>query len=166
MWKIALALSSVPATIAHTPSVAAAVDKLTGIYTISVDGKKWYESSDLATVCVAGKRVGLQISGSTTTSGNDKFGDWIGTTASYATASSNAIVVEYTFKSYAANPQIMVGTASFPNGLDTSNCGKNTDLSTNFPAINTTAALGPSLHTVSWRGGVIATTAAAKGLGK
>jgi hypothetical protein len=70
----------------------------------------------------------------------------------------------YTFKQFVGHPELGVGTATFPSGLDTSGCGLNTDLSTNFPAFDTTAAQAETLHTLTWRGGVIATTAAALGL--
>jgi len=69
------------------------------------------------------------------------------------------------FSRYAAHPELVVGTASFPLGLDTAGCGTNKQLSTQFPSFNTTAAQAALLHTLSWRGGVIATTAAATGLG-
>ena len=58
----------------------------------------------------------------------------------------------------------MAPRASFPNGLNTSGCGSNKQLSTQFPAIDTNAAASAVLDTLSWRGGVIDTTAAAKGL--
>jgi hypothetical protein len=61
-----------------------------------------------------------------------------------------------------ANP---VGLASFPVAIDTSGCGSNLELSTHFPSFDTAAGRAASLHTLSWRGGVIGTTAAAKGLG-
>lgn len=98
-------------------------------------------------------------------SGSDKFGVWTGTAATY-TSSAPAVTATYTFKHYASKPQIAVATASFPDGLDTSHCGTNEQLSTHFPAFDTTAAMAPNLNTLSWRGGVIATTAATRGLGK
>jgi hypothetical protein len=65
---------------------------------------------------------------------------------------------------YASRPDIAVGTASFPLGLDTSNCGDNTGLSARFPAFSTSAAQAKTLHTLSWRGEVIEDTVAAMGL--
>ncbi len=43
-------------------------------------------------------------------------------------------------------------TAAFPQGLDTSNCGSNTEQSTRFPTIDTSAALAADLDVISWRG--------------
>lgn len=74
--------------------------------------------------------------------------------------------MQLTFKSYPSQPHVLVGTTSFPNSVDTKGCGGNTDLSTHFPEFSTSLAYAADLHTLSWRGGVIATTAAAKGLDK
>merc|ERR1712216_100238 len=109
--------------------------------------------------------------------GTDAFGDWTGGSLSFAPAEGDpkasseshrgavAAVVTFTFKQYPSEPSLAVATAAFPRGVDTAGCGTNTDLSTRFPAFDTSAAMAASLHTVSWRGGVIATTAAALGLG-
>jgi hypothetical protein len=95
--------------------------------------------------------------------GSDAFGVWTGTTASFAAVGGASM--DLTFKAYAARPSVVVGTASFPTNISTAGCGGNTDLSTRFPAFSTTAGRAADLHTLSWRGDVIATTAAATGLG-
>ena len=144
------------------PAVTAAVDQAG--YTISVDGAPWYKSPQSPTVCVGGQHVSLPFRGANTSHGSDQFGTWTGTTASYS-STSPAAELHLTFKQYAARPELVVATASFPSGLDTSNCGTNTHLSTRFPSFDVSAAMAPTLHTLSWRGQVLATTAAAKGLG-
>jgi hypothetical protein len=88
---------------------------------------------------------------------------WLGTMASFG---SGPTEVDLTFKAFAATPGIAVGTATFPQGVDTKGCGGNAALSTHFPSFSTSAARAADLHMLSWRGGVIGTTAAAKGLGK
>jgi hypothetical protein len=171
---------------AQAPGVSVGVDNTTGVYTVAVGGEKWYQSPAAPVVCVAGNQVRLlrevpavvcasspfalqvtlKLTGTKVASGSDKFGAWTGTMASYDDESGTyAAAVDFTFKGYASSPQLAVGTASFPDGLNTSGCGSNTALSTNFPAVDTGAARAPSLDTLSWRGGVIATTAAARGLG-
>jgi hypothetical protein len=50
-------------------------------------------------------------------------------------------------------------------GLDTVNCGKNTDLSTHFPSFSVDAAQAATLHQLSWKGGVVEDTTACTGLG-
>jgi hypothetical protein len=109
-------------------------------------------------MCIAGKQTPLKLSSTKAASGVDaKFGEWTGTTASFG-------FVEYTFKAFANHPNVAVATATFPADVDTSGCGSNSDLTTHFPAWSTTAARGADLHTLSWRGDVMSTTAAAKGL--
>lgn len=147
---------------AAAPTVSAEVNKDTGVYTVSVDGKPWYSSPGPPTVCVGGKQTELKLTGTKASSGSDKFGAWTGTTASY---SDGDAAVDYTFQSYASKPGTMVGTAMFAKTIDTSGCGGNAQQSTHFPEFSTTAAEAANLHTLSWRGGVIGTTAAAKGLG-
>ena len=139
-----------------------AVDK-SGVYTLSVDGKAWYASPGAPKVCVGGTQTQLATAGTKAAAGTDKFGAWTGTTTSY---SGTGAEMDVTFKAYAAKPSIVVGTASFPKGFSTKGCGSNEQLSTHFPEFSTTAAMAADLHTLSWRGGVIATTAAAKGLGQ
>jgi hypothetical protein len=155
-------LAAAPATAAAAaPALSAAVDKSSGVYTISVDGKAWYSSPGAPSVCVSGKPTELAFTGTKASSGTDKLGAWTGVTASYSTGDT---AVDYTFQSYASAPGTMIGTASFPKTIPSA-CGPNSALSTHFPEFSTTAAMAADLHTLSWRGGVIATTAAAKGLG-
>eukprot|EP00756_Hemistasia_phaeocysticola_P044960 Hpha_TRINITY_DN18735_c0_g1::TRINITY_DN18735_c0_g1_i1::g.47372::m.47372 len=151
-------------TVAVSTDVSVSVDGKTGVYTLSVDSLPWYESA-VPVVCVGGDSVTLSPTGSKPASGTDKFGTWTGTATSYESSSPKALM-ELVFKQYANMPQLVVGTASFPHGLNTSNCGSNEDLSTQFPAFNTSAAQATSVYTLSWRSGVIAVTAAAKGLEK
>jgi hypothetical protein len=166
MMKMGLTAAVLPLLLAAAagaePKLSAAVDKSSGVYTVSVDGKAWYSSPGPATVCIGGKQTQLKLTGTKASSGSDKFGAWTGTTASY---SAGGAAVDYTFQSYASKPGTMVGTATFPKTINTAGCGGNGDLSTHFPEFSTTAAEAANLHMLSWRGGVIATTAAAKGLG-
>lgn len=148
---------------ASTP-VSLSVDSKSGIYSVSVGSTVWYRST-MPVVCVGGKQTTLSLSGTDPASGTDKFGAWTGTEATYASTTPKALM-KVTFKQYASKPSIGVGTASFPEGLDTSNCGSNSALSTQFPAFNTSDAQAASLYTLSWRGDVVGTTAAALGLGK
>lgn len=148
---------------AAAPALTIAVDKTSGVYTVAVDGTAWYASPGAPSVCVAGAQTPLKLSGTKAASGSDAFGAWTGTTASFSAAATE---MDLTFKSYASKPGVMVGTASFAKDISTAGCGKNTAQSTHFPEFSTSAAQGADLHTLSWRGGVIATTAAAKGLAK
>ena len=157
------AAASLPACRAASPTLAVAVDKSSGVYTVSVDGKAWYSSPGAPTLCVGGKQTPLALSGTAAASGSDKFGAWTGTTATF---SGGGASMEATFKAYASKPNVVVGTASFPKDVDTSGCGGNSALSTHFPEFSTTAGQAADLHTLSWRGGIIGTTAAAKGLAK
>lgn len=131
-----------------------------GTYSLLVGGTEWFRSAK-QTVCSAGVDVSLTFSGTKEALGHDAFGDWTGTTASYANAS---IRMDITFKRYAAASNFLVGTATFPAGLNTSGCGTNQQISTRFPTINTSAARASTLDTLSWRAGVISVTAVAKGL--
>ena len=158
-----LQLATADREAAAAPAVTVAVDKTSGVYTLSVDGKAWYASPGAPKVCVGGTQTQLATAGTKAAAGTDKFGAWTGTTTSY---SGTGAEMDVTFKAYAAKPSIVVGTASFPKGFSTKGCGSNEQLSTHFPEFSTTAAMAADLHTLSWRGGVIATTAAAKGLGQ
>ena len=149
---------------AGAPALSVAVNSSSGVYTIAVDGKAWYMSPADLTLCVAGKQLALTLKGTSAASGSDAFGIWSGTTASFATAGGATAVMDLTFKLYTKST-VVVGTASFPTTISTAGCGANADLSTHFPAFSTTAGRATELHTLSWRGDVIATTAAATGLG-
>ena len=103
----------------------------------------WYRSPATSVVCVAGKQTPLHFLGVASASGNDTFGAWTGTTASFSLSKpagnssstagvdvTAAVDVTYTFKNFApARPGVAVATAAFPKGLDTSNCGSNTEVS-------------------------------------
>lgn len=135
---------------AAAPTVALSFDEASGgAYTVSVEGQDWYSSPIGSTsLCVEGKQVQLTLASTTKASGTDaKFGKWTGTTASYGD-------VEYTFKAFQDHANVAVGTVSFPNDLNTTGCGSNSDLTTHFPEWSTTAARGADLHTLSWRGDV------------
>lgn len=161
---VALLCGSCGSVVAAGPTLSVGVDSSSGVYTVAVDGAPWYVSPGAPTLCVAGKQLPLALNGTSAASGSDAFGAWTGTTASFAAAGGGA-GMHLTFKAYAAKPSVVVGTASFPTTISTAGCGANTDLSTHFPSFSTTAGRAAELHTLSWRGDVIATTAAATGLG-
>ena len=142
------------------------VDDQTGIYTLLVDAAPWYESPGVQTVCISRRQTRIALGDTTEVTGSDKCGSWKGVKAIYKESGSTSTAVVFTFKEYTSDPGLMVATATFPNGLDTCNCGTNRQISTRFPAFSTTSAKASSLHTLSWRGGGIATTAAALGLEK
>ena len=148
------------------PDVVIGVNASTGAYIVSIGGEPWYEGKP-PIVCQSGVQLQLIFASVRAVSGDDGFGAWTGDTTAYVAAGSNtsAPLMELTFKHYAARPQLVVGTAAFPQGLNTSGCGANTDLSTQFPAFDTAKLRASEINTLSWRGGVIATTAAARGLG-
>jgi hypothetical protein len=140
-----------------------------GNYSVTVGGALWYASSVSGpTVCVGGSQnVPLSLSsGPTAASGTDPFfGAWTGTNLTYATTDPTATPVVYTFKQYASQPSVAVLAATFPAGLNTSNCGSNTEQSTSFPSFDTTAGLAPELYAFTWSGGVLSKFDAAVGLG-
>ena len=156
------ALLAASASAATPPALTIAVDKTSGVYTVAVGGKAWYSSPGAPSLCVGGVQTALTIAGTKAASGSDAFGAWAGTTATFSAAAAD---MDVTFKSYASKPGVMVGTASFSKDISTAGCGPNSAQSTHFPEFSTTAAQAADLHTLSWRGGVIGTTAAAKGLG-
>ncbi len=158
---------SAAAAAAPAPAVSIDVAADTGVYTVSVGGQAFYQSPATGVqVCVAGNRSKATLVGApSATKGTDGFGAWTGETASYSLDGGATTAVQLTFQHYAAAPEIAVATATFPSGLDTSNCGSNTQLSTAFPSFDTAAAKAASLHTLSWRGEVISHTVAALGLG-
>ena len=156
-----LSLSTLALSFAPDTPPALSFDLLhDGTYSLLVGKTEWYRSAK-QTVCSAGADVSLAFSGTKDAKGHDAFGDWAGTTASYLNAS---IRMDITFKRYAAASNFLVGTASFPAGLNTSGCGSNQQISTRFPSFNTSAARASTLDTLSWRAGVISITAVAKGL--
>ena len=88
MMKMGLTAAVLPLLLAAAagaePKLSAAVDKSSGVYTVSVDWKAWYSSPGPATVCIGGKQTQLKLTGTKASSGSDKFGAWTGTTASYS----------------------------------------------------------------------------------
>jgi hypothetical protein len=155
-----------------------------GDYTVAVSGAPWLASPAgvAPTVCVAGNaNVALTFKGLSPASGSDAFGAWSGQTASYVTADASAARVTLTAKNYvgvggtgaggdavagavAGAGAVAVMTAAFPDGLDTSGCGSNTQQSTRLPAFDTSAAQAPALGYLSWRGSVLSNTVNAQGL--
>ena len=159
----AVSATNVADTVGHAaPTVSVDMDKGGPMYSVSVDGKPWFRSPGAPVVCVAGKQTKLELASTKPASGVDKMGAFTGTTASFGGAQGAA--VEYTFKTYAAKPGVAVAMARYPREIDTKGCGTNAQLSTHFPAFSTTAAEAAELHMLSWRGNVMSTTAAAKGL--
>eukprot|EP00931_Biecheleriopsis_adriatica_P045516 TRINITY_DN26070_c0_g1_i1.p1 TRINITY_DN26070_c0_g1~~TRINITY_DN26070_c0_g1_i1.p1 ORF type:complete len:794 (-),score=129.52 TRINITY_DN26070_c0_g1_i1:49-2430(-) len=162
--RAALMLCYLPLAIATTsPHISASVDEHSGAYAVRVDGVVWYQSPASSTACIAGKQLPLNFKALSKASGHDKFGPWQAVTASFS-AGTTLTTLDYSFKQYSDRPYLIVATASFPDGLDTAGCGQNTALITHFPSFNTSAAMAPDLHTLSWRGVAVKTTAAAKGL--
>jgi len=149
-------------TSAASPAIGVAWSAA-GAYNITLDGAAWLSSAP-SSVCVRGAATALAFGSAAPASGSDALGAWTGAAATFATADAAAAPVVFTSKLYAARPGTAVLTASFPRGLDTSGCGKNTELSTRFPAFDTGAALAPTLGFVSWRGTALATTVATRGL--
>ena len=146
------------------PAVTIDVDKTTGAYTVNLDGVPWYQSPRTHRVCVAGTQAPLTLQGTLPAAGSDKFGAWAGVMASFVSSGTPQAVVAYTFKHYPAQPSLAVASAEFPKGLDTRGCGRNDQLSTQFPAFDTSAAQAALLHTLSWRGTALSLTKSAKGL--
>ncbi len=167
--KLPLVLLLAPSGAANAAAPAVSIDVAagTGVYTVSVGGQAFYQSPSAGVqVCVAGNRSSAKLAGAPVAAqGTDGFGAWTGETASYSLDGGATTAVQLTFQHYAASPEVAVATATFPSGLDTSNCGPNTQLSTAFPSFDTAAAKAASLHTLSWRGEVISETVAAMGLG-
>ena len=156
-------VASVVAAAGTERTLSMAVDEISGGYSLRVSGKRWYSSSGPPTLCVRGAQTVLSLSGIKPSSDSEIFGAWTGTTATF---SAGDATMQLTFKSYSSQPHVLVGTTSLPNSVDTTGCSGNTDLSTHLLEFSTSLAYAADLHTLSWRGGVIATTATAKGLGK
>lgn len=162
------AMSSAPVgergSAAPTLAVTTAAD---GSYSVAVDGQTWYQSTTTPYVCIAGdKNVPLTLQSSTSANGSDKFGAWTGVQLDWLSAGSTQTPVQFTLKSYASNPSLAVLTATFPNGMDTSNCGSNQMISVTFPAFQTQAGAGlaSSLGALSWDTNALQKTKAVKGL--
>lgn len=124
-----------------------------GTYNVSVDGAVWLSSASTFQLCVAGTQATLSVTSSQPATGSDKFGPWSGTAVTLTSTAPAAVT--YTFKVYANNPSIAVLTASFPEGVDTTGCGGNTLVSTQFPSFDTGAAAAPNLTWVSWKGSTL-----------
>ena len=153
-------------TFAAAPQVSIEVDQTSGAYSVALDGEKWYTSPPAPQVCVAGKQITLAFNKTSPASGTGHWGPWSGVEARYTSEKSPSVVLDLQFQSFHQQPSIAVAKASFPQGLDTSKCGGNKQLSANFPAFSTASARAAQLDTLSWRGGVIDTTVAARGLDK
>lgn len=121
-----------------------------GGYVVALDDTPWLVGPNSTSVCVAGVSTPLTLRGTKAVSGKDAFGPWTGVSVSWGGAGNVSAV--YTFQSYASRPSTVVATASFPAGLDTSNCGSNTQGSTAFPAFSVNDAQAPTLDFVTWRG--------------
>ena len=149
------------AFIASDPTVAIEVDDTRGVYTILIDGIPWYRSPAFVSMCVKGKRHPLLFRSKLPSMGKDVFGDWKGEALTFMAGGSPVSVI---FKQYAHERGIAVATMEFPTGVDASQCGPNLNLTTQMPAFDVSAARAAELHTVSWRGVALSTTAAARGL--
>jgi len=162
-FVLATMSSLITAGLASAPDLTLAV-AADGSYNVSIDGTVWLSSSSSNyQLCVSGSQITLSVVSTQPAAGMDNFGSWTGTSVALASASSIVRVV-YTFKSYADSPAIVVMTASFPEGVNTTGCGSNTAVSTRFPSFDTAAAAAPSLAWVSWKG-VTAPLVAGHGLG-
>lgn len=150
---------------AASPELGVSVSHKDGSYTISLDGHVWLQSS-APSVCMAGNTsVALIYKGISFVNGTDLFGTWSGPAVTWqAVTSGPAIRFNHTFKQYANRPSVVVLTATFTDGLDTSACGSNAQQSTRFPVFDTGAAQAPSLSFVSWRGTALSNTLAVRGL--
>jgi len=148
------------------PRLSISVDPKLGTYSLSVGNVSWYTSPGSPTLCVHGKEMKTTLNTTQDVSGNDKqFGAWEGIEASFA--GDGGVEVVYTFKSYTSGQNsVVVGTASYPNGLDTTGCGPNTALSTRFPEFLTgTPEKTKSLLTMTWCGVTLSKNAVSRGLG-
>lgn len=162
-FVLATISSIITAGLASVPDLTLAVGS-DGSYNVSTDGTVWLSSSSSNNqLCVSGSQVTLSVVSTQPAAGSDNFGSWTGSSIALASASPAAHVV-YTFKSYVDSPGIVVLTASFPEGVNTTGCGSNTAVSTRFPSFDTAGAAAPNLAWVSWKG-VTAPSVAGRGLG-
>jgi hypothetical protein len=160
---LATVSSFISAGFASAPDLALAVGS-DGSYNVSIDGTVWLSSSPSNhQICISGSQITLSVVSMQSVSGTDNFGSWTGTSVALA-STFPATQVLYTFKSYIDSPAIVVLTASFPEGVNTTGCGNNTDVSTRFPSFDTAAAAAPNLAWLSWKG-VTAPSVAGHGLG-
>lgn len=148
--------------------VSFSVDAGDGAYSVLVDGVPLFTSPRTGVqLCSQGSRASPAVIAGPLrrVSGSDNLGPWTGQVASYSRDGGKTIDVELTFQEYSDSLQTVgVATATFPNGLDTSGCGSNTELSTEFPSFNVSDAKASALTAVSWCGGVISNVSAAEGL--
>jgi hypothetical protein len=163
---VLLGLAHAQAATPAAPTVSLGAAKSpSGSYTLTVGDKVWFESPGAPTVCVGGKQTPLSFKSTAPASGTDeRLGAWTGTRLSYGSGGAGA-QMELLFKNFASG-SVAAATATFPQAINTKGCGSNKQLSTHFPEFSTTAAEAAALHMLSWRGGVVGTTAASKGLGK
>lgn len=164
-----LLLLSLPALVfsssASLPSLSVEVDPSSGLYNVSVDGALFYASVTAMTVCVGGDTgVPLTFVSTAPASGVDAFGAWSGVSTNWTTPAA-AATITFTFQSYGpALPNVAVLRASFPDGLDTSNCGSNGAQSTRFPSFSTSAGVAGSADFLTWRGSTLPSVSV-RGLG-
>lgn len=143
-----------------------------GTYSLAVDSAPWFTSPSITrappTLCIAGTPVPLKTTGPPTpASGTDNFGDWTGLTQLLTTSTTPATTVTHTFKAYASNPTLLVATAAFPDGVDTTGgqtCGDSGDTRTSFPQWNTSDAFASTLGVFSWKGSTMETIPSGLGL--
>lgn len=137
-----------------------------GAYTLSLDQAAWLSSPPTSpTLCVGGAPQPLAFVETLPAAGADAFGAWTGVATTRATAGGVRVVE--TLKAYAAAQNILVATASFPDGVDAdagASCGGNANIRTEFPRFDTTAAAAPELGFLSWRGSALDNTATSVGL--
>lgn len=152
---------------AASTRVQLALNSETGVYNVQVDGQVWYESPLQGLVlCIAGTRMNSRTLGEAReVSGRDFFGDWTGQRISF-TIDGKSEILYLTFQNYNSFPGTAIATATFPHGVDTSNCGSNVELSVEFPSFNSSGAIADNLNTISWSGLAIENTVAARGLQK
>ena len=142
----------------------------TGEYTVTVDSAPWLSSPSLAAqppaLCVGGAALPLALAGAPApAAGTDALGDWTGTSYTLtATGAAPPVAVTHTFKSYAANPQVIVATAAFPSGVPAGATPCPGTVRTAFPQFNTSDAMAPSLGVFSWRGEALDRLPSAVGL--
>jgi hypothetical protein len=132
-----------------------------GAFTVTLDGTAWFNSAP-PSVCVQGTSAPLHFVSQSQASGSDALGAWTGISMLWTAPQGQR--VQHIFKQYAARPAVAVLTAVFPDGLDTSGCGINTQLSTRFPVLDAQAAMASTLSFVSWKDVVLSTTQAVRGL--
>jgi hypothetical protein len=165
--SLAAALALLPtARAAAAPALAFSLDGAGG-FAITLDTQTWFQSpSSPPSLCVGGARVNLTYVSSAPTAGADAVGAWTGTAVTRAAPGGAPRVVE-TFKAYAARPDVLVATASFPDGVDAgapAACGGVQATRTAFPRFDAAAGAAGVLGYLSWSDAALSHTNAAVGL--